>query len=181
MLRMKEQELVEKLKNKDIAAFSILYKNYSAALFGIILKIVRTDPPAEDILQEAFLKIWNKIDSYDTKKGTIFTWMLNISRNLGIDSLRSSAYKQSSSTFGIDKNLKIIDYTQNESYPIEFIGLNKLIEVLNPEHKKIIDLIYFGGYTQAEVAEHLNIPLGTVKTRARMAMNQLRMVLKNEI
>lgn len=159
---------------RDKTAFSTLYDSYSGALFGIILKIVRTDPPAEDVLQDAFLKIWKKIDSYNQDKGSIFTWMLNVSRNTGIDYTRSEAYKKSASAVDISDKTKIVDNRTNENYKIEHIGVKELVSKLKPEHKEIIDLIYFNGYTQAEVAETLNIPLGTVKTRVKLAMNHLR-------
>ncbi len=101
-LKLTEEELIERLKNRDKTAFSALYDSYSDALYGIIMKIVRTDPPAEDVLQEVFVKIWHKIDSYSHEKGTIFTWMLNISRNSGIDTLRSEGYKKSAAFYDID-------------------------------------------------------------------------------
>jgi RNA polymerase sigma-70 factor (ECF subfamily) len=169
-----EQELIEKLKMKDKAAFSVLYDSYSSALFGVILKIVRTDPPAEDVLQEAFLKIWKKIEAYDVDKGTIFTWMLNVCRNTGIDLIRSESYKRSATVFDLETNTHLADREKSENFKAEHVGVSEIVNKLKPEHKEIIDLIYFGGYTQSEVAEHLQMPLGTVKTRVKIAMNHLR-------
>ena len=78
-----ETELVMLLKQKSKVAFNYLYDNYSRALYGIILKIVETEEVAEDILQDVFVKIWNRIDSYDASKGKLFTWLLNVARNTG--------------------------------------------------------------------------------------------------
>lgn len=178
-LNLTEEELVARLKQKDKAAFASLYDNYSGALFGIILKIVRTDPPAEDVLQESFLKIWNKIDSYSQDKGSIFTWMLNVSRNTGIDTIRSEAYKKSATTYDISVNTRAIEANFNTHLKTEHVGIKEIVDKLKPEHKELIDLLYFGGLTQAEVAEQLNMPLGTVKTKVKQAMTHLREIFKD--
>ncbi len=172
--KLTEEELVSRLKTRDKAAFSALYDSYSNALYGVIMKIVHTDPPAEDVLQDAFIKIWNKIDNYDRSKGTIFTWMLNISRNTGIDTTRSEAFKKSASAYDVETKVGTIDKQHNATYKTDHIGIKQIVDKLKPEHKEIIDLIYFQGYTQAEVAETLNMPLGTVKTRVKLAMSHLR-------
>jgi RNA polymerase sigma-70 factor (ECF subfamily) len=88
-----EQDLVAALKAKDKSAFAYLYDHYSGSLYSIILQIVRNPTPAKDVLQEVFINIWRRIDSYDPAKGSLFTWMLNISRNASIDLLRSAGYK----------------------------------------------------------------------------------------
>ncbi|HEY0031415.1 MAG TPA: sigma-70 family RNA polymerase sigma factor, partial [Bacteroidia bacterium] len=92
-LKYTEDELIALLKNKDLVAYNALYDNYSAALYGIITRIVPAEEIAEDLLQEVFIKIWKSIDSYDPKKGRLFTWMLNISRNASIDYARSKQSK----------------------------------------------------------------------------------------
>ena len=91
-----EEELVFLLKKQDQQAFSYLYDNYAAALNGVIFRMVEDKNLAEDILQEAFVKIWNNFASYDTSKGRLFTWMLNLTKNLTIDTLRSKGYKKQS-------------------------------------------------------------------------------------
>src|SRR5712671_153110 len=88
-----EQELVSALKAKDDQAFSYLYDHYSGALYSIIFQIVKTPESASDTLQEVFVNIWRKIESYDPLKGRLFTWMLNISRNASIDMIRSKNYQ----------------------------------------------------------------------------------------
>ena len=86
-----EQELISLLKSRDNRAFGYLYDNYSAALFGIITQIVGDMELANDVLQEVFINVWRKIETYDPTKGRLFTWMLNIARNASIDILRSKS------------------------------------------------------------------------------------------
>lgn len=107
VIKYSEEELIQLLKTGDESAFSYLYDHYSGALFGVIFKIIGDQPLAEDILQEAFVKIWNNFSSYDSSKGRLFTWMLNITRNLTIDTLRSKSYKKQSKNPGERKCRKL--------------------------------------------------------------------------
>jgi RNA polymerase sigma factor (sigma-70 family) len=173
-----EPELIRTLKNRDEQSFNYLYNHYSGALYSIILQIVPDQGLANDVLQEAFINIWRKIDSYDQAKGRLFTWMLNIVRNLAIDTLRSKSYQNSK------KNEEFPDLIHSDldshktHLNIDEIGLKKVLEKLKPEHRVLIDLSYFKGYTHEEISEIEEIPLGTVKTRIRTALTQLREHLK---
>ncbi len=171
-----EQELTSALKAKDQQAFSYLYDHYSGSLYSIILQIVKSPEVASDVLQEVFVNIWRKIESYDPIKGRLFTWMLNISRNASIDMLRSKNYQNS------QKNQEITDnvYGGNQATQtnIDGIGLSKFLGKLRPEQRVLIELAYFKGYTHDEIAQIEDIPLGTVKTRIRNALLQLREFLK---
>ena len=171
-----EQELVAALQNKDEQALSVLYDRYSKALFNIIYRVVGNQEMSEDVLQESFVKIWNGIAQYDEAKGTIFTWMLNICRNSAIDKVRSKEYKSVSKNQNIDNNVNLSQH-RTEFNP-ETLGLKTITEKLKPEQKQVVDLIYFNGYTHVEVAEELNLPLGTVKTRLRLAIIELRNYFK---
>lgn len=173
-----EQELTALLKNKDQAAFARLYDNYSGAIYSIILQIVNDEELANDILQEVFINIWRKIEMYDAEKGRLFTWMLNIARNASIDMLRSRGYRNSKKNQSIQENVDITVPGNTEQMNVDSIGLKKLLEKLKPEQRVLIDLSYFKGYTHEEIAEQENIPLGTVKTRIRNALIQLREILK---
>lgn len=152
----------------------MLYDNYSNALYGIILKIVRSEEVAEDVLQDAFVKIWKNVTSYDASKGTLFTWILNVARNTAIDRIRSQDYKNTAKIQSIDNHVGIASGQSNHQIHVDHIGLEKIVAGLKPEHQIIIEYIYFKGFTQAEVAETLDIPLGTVKTRVKSAINHLR-------
>jgi RNA polymerase sigma-70 factor (ECF subfamily) len=167
-----EEELVARLQAQDKNAFAILYDNYSSSLYGIVLKIVQTSEVAEDVLQEAFVKIWKNISSYDKNKGRLFTWMLNIVRNTAIDKLRSKGKKFE--IRDIDDSVYQVDKKSNITMKVEHIGVKQSVQNLKPEFRTIIDMAYYGGYTQEEISKELNIPLGTVKTRMRNAIIELR-------
>jgi RNA polymerase sigma-70 factor (ECF subfamily) len=174
-----EEELVALLQSKDQKAFSYLYDNYAAALNGVIFRMVENRELAEDILQEAFVKIWNNFSNYDTMKGRLFTWMLNITRNLTIDTLRSKGYKKQGK-ISSDEN-SVSNYTDDSKSAERFdaMGLRKQLVNLKPEQRSIIDLAYFNGFTQDEIAKAMGIPLGTVKTRMRSAILELRKILQS--
>jgi RNA polymerase sigma factor (sigma-70 family) len=168
-----QDSIVDRLLRHDKDAFEQLYDDYSAAIFGLTLKILKDEALAEDALQETFVRIWRKIQTYDSSKGRLFTWMLNIARNISIDMLRASESRKVSQTSSLDK------YSFDSKGPsvtmdVEHIGLREVVDGLPPDQKLVIDLIYFLGYTQSEVAEEFDIPLGTVKSRVRLAMNHLR-------
>ena len=171
-----EQELVVALKAKDEQAFSYLYDHYSGSLYSIVLQIVKSPEIASDVLQEIFINIWRRIDTYDPIKGRLFTWMLNISRNASIDMLRSKNYQNSQKNQEITDNVYGNDQVTQTS--IDSIGLTKFLGKLRPELRVLIELAYFKGYTHDEIAQIEDIPLGTVKTRIRNALLQLREYLR---
>jgi RNA polymerase sigma factor (sigma-70 family) len=173
-----EQELVFLLKNRDNQAFGYLYDNYSGALYSIILQIIKENEPANDILQEVFINIWRKIESYDPGKGRLFTWMMNIARNASIDTLRSKSYQNSKKNQVLQDDVYSNSPAQVTQLNIDNIGLRKVLEKLKPEHRVLIELAYFKGYTHEEIAELESIPLGTVKTRIRNSLIQLREYLQ---
>jgi RNA polymerase sigma-70 factor (ECF subfamily) len=157
--------------------FEYLYDNYSAALYGVITRIVREEPVAEEVMHDAFLRIWNKIGTYDPEKGRLFTWMLNLTRNLAIDKTRSKDGNRARKTSGLE-NLVDTQDDRGAYSPEDVIGLNEVLNKLPAEQKFIVEYLYLKGYSQSELAEEFNIPLGTVKTRTRLAMMALRTILK---
>lgn len=163
--------LVIELQKGNEAAFSTLYDKFSPALYGIILKIVRDDEVAQDILQDCFVTIWKKANSYSEDKSSFFTWMLNICRNKSIDVIRKR--NREADHLRVMKETDHLS-TSEASMNIHAIGLKDIISELPEQHQIIIEYLYFKGYTQQEVSDELNIPLGTVKTRARYALNELR-------
>ncbi len=173
-----EDELVALLRSKDEAAFGYLYDNYSGALNGVVARMVDHQQSSEDILQEAFVKIWNNFEQYDHTKGRLFTWMVNLTRNLTIDVLRSKGFKKQQK-ISTDEN-SVSNYHDKISTAEKFdtIGLSKQLTHLKPDQKQLIDLAYYYGYTQDEISKALNIPLGTVKTRMRSAIIELRKMMQ---
>jgi RNA polymerase sigma-70 factor, ECF subfamily len=173
-----EEELIYLLQQKNQTAFAYLYDNYSPALNSVIIKMVDDAQLSEDILQETFVKIWNNFGQYDAAKGRLFTWMINITRNLTIDTLRSKGYKKQQK---IVQDENFVSSKQDKNYygsMFDTIGLKKQVQFLKPDQKIIIDLAYFNGYTQEEISKEMSIPLGTVKTRMRAAIIELRKLLQ---
>lgn len=175
-ISLSEPELVQAIRNRDKKGAEALYEMYSTALYGVIYRIIQHEEIAEDLLQETFVKIWNSASSYDASKGRLFTWMVNIARNLSIDKTRSKDFRNHSKTEDIENIVLSVDKGYTTSLNPETLGLKDLVEKLKPEQKIILDLVYFRGFTHAEAAEELDIPLGTVKTRLRNAIITLRKV-----
>jgi RNA polymerase sigma factor (sigma-70 family) len=173
-ISLSEEELVLGLRNREKVAVEALYDNYSASLYGVIFRIVNETAIAEDILQETFVKIWQSFSSYSPDKGRLFTWMVNIARNLSIDKVRSKDFRNQNKNQELENTVNLIDEQNNTVYKPELLGIKDLVQTLKPEQKSILDLVYFKGYTHVEVADELGVPLGTVKTRLRMAIQELR-------
>ena len=168
-----ESELVDSLRRKENQAFSYLYGNYSGALYGVIKQIVTDTEMANDVLQETFVNIWRRIDSYDEQKGRLFTWMLNVARNAAIDKTRSKGFQQNLKQMPLDGEMVLPGIRPG----VDDYGLKNLIHKLKDEQRLLIDLSFFQGYTHEQIAQALHIPLGTVKTRIRSALIQLRALL----
>lgn len=176
IIKYSESELVRLLKQRQQSAFSYLYDNYSGALYAVIVAIVPDRELSSDILQEVFIKIWRQIESYDDTKGRLYTWMMNIARNASIDTLRSKNYQQSKQNRELTENVYEAGGSMNIN--TDKIGLRKIVLQLKDEYRVLIELSYFQGFTQEEISRMQNIPLGTVKTRLRAALIQLRQFVK---
>ena len=166
-------ELVNKIKANDKAVFDYLYGNYAAVLMYTINKIVNDSQIAEDLLQEVFVSIWTKIDQYDACKSGLYTWMNTIARNKAIDFMRGSAQNMRKRTVDLDASGANVSHTNMEQ-KTDKLGLNNLVTQLPNDHKQLICLAYYSGHTIKEIAAHLCIPMGTVKTRLRSAIGLLR-------
>jgi RNA polymerase sigma-70 factor (ECF subfamily) len=143
-------------------------------MHGVIYNIVRDNEIAEEVMQDVFIKAWEKADSYNSSKGRFFTWLLNISRNAAIDKTRSKAFKKSSKNLNSDYFVDIIHSSDNLGSKTDAIGIKKFVDKLAEKCVKIIELLYFKGYTQKEASEELDMPIGTIKTRNRNCIQELR-------
>lgn len=171
---MQQDQLIADLQAGNEKAFEKIYQLYSESTFGIIYSITRDQKISEELLQDVFLKIWQNANSYDPGKGRFFTWILNIARNAAIDKIRSRNFKNSKLNLKSENFVDILEAKSSFSGRIDAIGLKKYIDLLQPMCKKLIDLLFFKGFTQKETAEELGIPLGTVKTRNRVCIDKLR-------
>lgn len=164
------------MQERNDKVFSYLYDNYAGALYGIVNSIVTDKEIANDVLQNVFVNIWRKIDSYDPAKGRLFTWMLNIARNAAIDEIRSKGFRDSQKNQSLSQN---VDNLAAVTFPsFDDVGLRKVLTRLKGELRVLVDLSYFQGFTHEEISKALNIPLGTVKTRIRSALTQLRTMIQ---
>ncbi|SHJ27224.1 RNA polymerase sigma-70 factor, ECF subfamily [Hymenobacter daecheongensis DSM 21074] len=170
--RASEQELVQRLYARDEAAMTLFYDGYGRALYNTIWRIVKSEELAEDVLQEGMVKIWFSFASYDPDRGRLFTWALNICRNVAIDHIRTRRHQAAARTEELHQSAARHQAAAPTFQP-EHIGLRELVARLSPPDQQLIDLLYFNGFTQAEAAEALNLPLGTVKTRIRRAICEL--------
>ncbi len=175
----RQDVLLELLRKKDESGMRFLFDHYGGALNNIIGQIITERQVAEEVLQDVLLRIWSNIEQYEAGKSRLFTWMARIARNAAIDRVRSKSYRKAGKTDELD--VVVINRNNSETMSVEHIGLAKLINQLDDNYRSIIDLLYFKDYTQAEAAEELDLPLGTVKTRSRRALQQLREILKHEL
>ena len=163
------------LQERNEKAFGYLYDNYSGALYGIVNAIVTDKEIANDVLQTVFINIWRKIETYDASKGRLFTWMLNIARNASIDEIRSKGYRDSQKNQSLSETVDVAGVFTGPA--IDDVGLRKVLTKLKVELRVLVDMSYFQGFTHEEISKAMNIPLGTVKTRIRSALIQLRTMI----
>lgn len=175
---MQIETLIEKFKEKDVKAFEALYEMYYKNVQGVVFNIVRDREIAEEVAQDVFIKAWHNAESYSAAKGRFFTWIINIARNAAIDKIRSKNFKNSSKNLNAEIFVDILENHDSLDSKTDAIGIKKFVKQLKETCIKVIELLYFKGYTQKEVAENLDLPLGTVKTRNRNCINELRLMLK---
>lgn len=169
-----EAELVLFLKKHDKNAFEYLYHNYKGALLTVIKQVIADDETAGDVLQEAFITAWKNIDKYDAAKGRLFTWLYNVTRNCAINTTRSKSFKSQQKNDSIDNYVNYTEALPAQEVNVNRIGLRKMVHQLREDYKNVLELSYFNGYTHEEISKILNIPEGTVKTRLRNALIELR-------
>jgi RNA polymerase sigma-70 factor (ECF subfamily) len=138
--------------------------------------VVKQDDVAEEVLQDAFLKIWDKIQAYNPEKGRLFTWMLNVTRNLAIDRNRSKEINKESKTDSLENFVGNSETSETLEQSTDTIGLPESLIQLPAEQRFVVEHLYLKGFTQSELADEFDIPLGTIKTRLRLAMVQLRSI-----
>lgn len=165
-----EKHIVSLLAEKDDKAISLLYDNYGDTLFGVAYKVVRDEDLAQDVLQESFIKIWKKADSYDPSKAKLFTWLFRITRNTAIDKLRSVNNK-SDKEVQIDVS-DVYNLGVNGIRP-DFIDVQDNLEKIESKYQIVLEALFFQGMTQQEASEELDIPLGTVKSRLKIGLREL--------
>ncbi len=168
-----EHHIVELLKEGDERALSLLYDHYSEALYGVAYKITNNEIMAQDVLQESFIKVWKKADTYSSEKARLFTWLFRITRNTAIDKLRSRKVKDEKE---IQMEVSDVYKVGTNSYKPELMDIADHVNGLEEKYQIVLDALFFRGMTQQEASEALDVPLGTVKSRLKIGLRELRKV-----
>ncbi|MEK7247403.1 MAG: sigma-70 family RNA polymerase sigma factor [Chloroflexota bacterium] len=182
-----DEELMQRLVLRDLTAFRTLYARYSSLVYSAALRIVRDTQIAEDMVQEIFLRIWRKPESYTATRGKFATWLTSVSRNRAVDEVRSRGRRYRHETASPEEQERELPgpETDDPALTAELSDQRRLIVTalshLPAEQRQTIELAYFGGLTQQEISERLDQPLGTVKTRIRLGMQKLRAALTPEL
>lgn len=166
-----EKHIVELLKAGDDRAMGLLYDHYADALYGVAVKVTHDETLAQDVLQESFLKIWKNAHKYDADKARLFTWLFRVVQNTAIDAVRSRKRKTSKEVQSDDSSVYPILST---TYAIEHLDIQEHANGLEDKYRVVIDALFFQGMTQQEASDELNIPLGTVKSRLKIGLRELR-------
>lgn len=181
---MKEHSIYGKAISKTHEACSLnpdyeitvesLFKNYASTLYFVIYRIVKSPETAEDLLQDVFVKIWQNLHNYSATQGSLYSWMCTIARNHAISYLRSSHAKNLPRLVDDNSIISISNKLYTSVISTNNIGVRELLKSLPTNQKELIHIFYFNGLTHTEIAEACKMPLGTVKTKLRSAVNNLR-------
>ena len=175
-LILADEDLISLIDAGDAEAFSTLYERHSRAVYSLAYRMMGERQAAEDLTQDAFIKVWRNAASYRVERGSVRTWVLSVAHNRGIDQLRAHASQRRTQ----DK----IEASAPRSQPSEAFAetwrnsqrdqVREALQALPPEQLKILELAYFSGYTHLEISELLSLPLGTVKGRMRLGLKKMR-------
>jgi RNA polymerase sigma-70 factor (ECF subfamily) len=172
-----DRDLAERLKKHEPQAMADLYDRYGRVTYVLIFRIVRNAGTAEDLLQETFLRVWNRVQAFDHEKGALGPWVLTVARNRAIDYLRSVDGRMAQNAFELEANEHPSLFANLETELLNSDRARRLkssFEKLTPNQRLVIELAYYEGLSQSEMAERMNQPLGTVKTWVRSALKALR-------
>jgi len=179
----RDRELMQRVGQRDEAALADLYDRFAATLNALALRILRDDADAEEVVQEALIHAWNRADSYDSERSSVSTWLVLVTRSRAIDRLRSRrvvdrTHDQVRHEVALHESpqggRRVQDGERRQR-------VRAALRELPPEQRQVLDLAYYGGLTQSEIAQTAQIPLGTVKTRTLLAMKKLRSALRDDL
>jgi RNA polymerase sigma-70 factor (ECF subfamily) len=166
--------LLCKVKSGDQQAFAEIYESTKALVFGFILRIVSNHATAEDILLEVYLQAWQQVAKYDAGRGSLLSWLITIARSRSLDRLRSEKYKKKEICEQVPLRARSASPEETSLLDEQQRLVHSAFVLLPLEQRTVIELAYYYGLTQTEIAEKLDCPLGTIKTRTRLAMMKLR-------
>lgn len=171
-----DRDLVRRLQRREAEAAGELFDLYGRAVYSLVLRIVRKPETAQDVTQEIFLRIWTRSHLFDPAKGSLYTWVMTIARRQALDYVRSVAGRVTRVTDGLEAlELAGSDNVEEGFRAAAEAGrVRAAMDQLAPEKRQLLELAYFDGLSQSEMAEKLKLPLGTVKTWVRGALRELR-------
>ncbi|WP_299099237.1 RNA polymerase sigma factor [uncultured Winogradskyella sp.] len=172
-----EKKIITLLQKGDKRALNLLYENYSNSLYGVIIKITINEEVAQDALQETFIKVWKNAGKYDPSKAKLFTWLFRIARNTAIDKLRSFNNRFQKEVQIETSNVYILP-TSNLNQDV--MDIKEHVGRLEEKYQIVLDALFFQGMTQQEASDELEIPLGTIKSRLKIGLRELKKVYDPE-
>jgi RNA polymerase sigma-70 factor (ECF subfamily) len=175
-------KLMEYIADKDRAALEALYTRYSGPVYSLAMHLLRDLGASEEVTQDTFFNVWRRGGSYKSNRGSVTAWLFSIAHHRTIDELRERRRDQTRVQHGVDMNQRPTedrsdDPTQYATAQFEASRLKEALTILRPEQREVVVLAYYGGFTHSEIARKLDQPLGTVKTRMRLAIKKLRGVI----
>jgi RNA polymerase sigma-70 factor, ECF subfamily len=185
-VQLSDEELVDLVSEGETAAFEAIYEKYSGAAYALAVRMLGDSGAAEEVVQDAFVSLWKKSATYDPGQGKLYTWLLRITRNRAIDEMR----KRSSPARDAAKHRRLYEETRDFSGSSGDTGaeaalvselrgfVREAMDELPEEQRQVVELSYLGGLSQREISERTGVPLGTVKTRSRLALKKLRLSLE---
>jgi RNA polymerase sigma-70 factor (ECF subfamily) len=181
-----DEELMERLLYRDTTALETLYGRYGNIVYSTALRILRDVHLAEDVAQEIFLRLWRRPQLYVSQRGRFHTWLLSVTRNRAVDVVRSRGRRYRHETASPEQQERELPSEGNDDPALaaQLADERRIVRAalagLPPEQRQVIELAYFGGFTQQEIASRMDQPLGTVKTRIRLGMQKLRVALQSK-
>jgi RNA polymerase sigma-70 factor (ECF subfamily) len=180
---LRDEELMLLICRRDVQAFETLYDRYGDLVFSVAVRVVGDAALAEDAVQDVFLRLWRRPDSYTIDRGRFLTWLLSVARNRAIDERRSRGRRQKHEMYPADPPVEDRVFDEEDDPALAAVladereAIRGAMATLPAEQRQAIELAYFGGLTQQEISSQLGQPLGTVKTRIRLGMQKLRVAL----
>lgn len=178
---LKDEELIRHIVEGDQEAFLQVYDRYASKVYGLALKMMKDSMRAEDVAQEAFLKLWRKADTFRPDRGSLVSWLLSITRYTALDRIRLQDRRPAvgGNVFDPEETFPYVAFTESDERK-RGKSLRFVLEEIPEEQARVIELAYFQAMSHSQIAEHIDIPLGTVKTRIRLGMDKLRTAWKEE-
>ncbi|MCL6294254.1 RNA polymerase sigma factor [Jejuia spongiicola] len=173
MISTIEKDIVNLLENGDKKAITLLYENYADALYGVIKKVITDENTAQDVLQETFVKVWRYSKKYDSSKAKLFTWLYRIAYNTSIDKVRSLKKKTEKE---VQMETSSVYKVSSGELNQDVLDIKKHLNTLDEKYQIVINALFFEGMTQQEASEELDIPLGTIKSRLKIGLRELKKI-----